>query len=483
MFRNLHIRVIRSVFSNILFILTASFMACSILAYYYDEPIKPFIFSSSITLLTAIVLRPYSNHGSDETNIDRRDAYLTVTLAWIFMSLFGTLPYLLSGSIPAFTNAFFESVSGFSTTGSSILMDIEALPHSILFWRSLTHWIGGIGIIVLVIIVMPALKMGGYQLFSLESSLQEKISPKIKSVGLRLLMIYVGLTIAEVMLLWLGHMSLFESVCHAFGTVATGGFSPKNTSIANYSPYIQYVIMGFMLLAGTNFGIHYHIFKRQLKSIRKNEELRFYYWIIFVLGIILSSVLLVNTHKSIEESFREAFFQVISIVTCTGFASADYLQWPIYGWTLIFLAMFLGGSTGSTAGGIKMVRHLILLKNLKRTFRQSASPNAVIPITLNGNHFSEENNNSVLTFMMVYFLIFLIGSLLMYLTGLDAATSTSSVATCMAGIGPGIGSVGPVSNFAHLTDFGKFVLTAMMILGRLEIYTVLLLFSGNFWRD
>ena len=483
MFRNLHIRVIRSVFSNILFILTASFMVCSILAYAYNEPIKPFILSGSLTLLTAIVLRPYSNHGSDETNIDRRDAYLTVTLAWILMSLFGTLPYLLSDSIPGFTNAFFESASGFSTTGSSILTDIESLPYSILFWRSLTHWIGGIGIIVLVIIVMPALKMGGYQLFTLESSLQEKISPKIKSVGLRLLMIYIGLTLAEIMLLWLGHMSLFESVCHSFGTVATGGFSPKNTSIASYSPYIQYVIMGFMLLAGTNFGIHYHILKRQFKSVRKNEEIRFYYGVIFTMGIILSSILLINMNKSVEESFREAFFQVISIVTCTGFASADYLQWPIYGWTLIFLAMFLGGSTGSTAGGIKMVRHLILLKNLKRTFRQSASSNAVIPITLNGNHFSEENNNSVLTFMMVYFLIFLSGSLLMYLTGLDAATATSSVATCMAGIGPGIGSVGPVSNFAHLTDFGKFVLTAMMILGRLEIYTVLLLFSGNFWRD
>ncbi|HAX95881.1 MAG TPA: potassium transporter [Prolixibacteraceae bacterium] len=483
MFLNIHFQVIRRVFSNILFILTTSFIVCAALAYVFNEPLKPFLLSSVITLLFSILIRPYSGQNNSSPNIDRRVAYLTVTLSWLLMGLAGTLPYLISGSIPNFTNAFFESASGFSTTGSSILTDIEALPRSILFWRSLTHWIGGIGIIVLVIIIMPALKMGGYQLFTLESSLQEKISPKIKSVGLRLLIIYIGLTLAEIILLLLGHMSLFESVCHAFGTIATGGFSPKNSSIASYSPYIQYVIMGFMLLAGINFGIHYHIFKRQFKSIRKNEELRFYLFVIFTLGIILSSILLINKDKSVEESFREAFFQVISIVTCTGFASADYLQWPIYGWTLIFVALFLGGSTGSTAGGIKMARHLILFKNLKRTFRQSASPNAVIPLTLNGNHFSEENNNSVLTFMVVYFLLFLIGSLLMFLTGLDVATATSSVATCMAGIGPGIGTVGPVSNFAHLTDFGKYVLTAMMILGRLEIYTVLLLFSGNFWRD
>ena len=483
MFLNIHFQVIRRVFSNILFILTTSFIVCAALAYVFNEPLKPFLLSSVITLLFSILIRPYSGQDNSSPNIDRRVAYLTVTLSWLLMGLAGTLPYLISGSIPNFTNAFFESASGFSTTGSSILTDIEALPRSILFWRSLTHWIGGIGIIVLVIIIMPALKMGGYQLFTLESSLQEKISPKIKSVGLRLLIIYIGLTLAEIILLLLGHMSLFESVCHAFGTIATGGFSPKNSSIASYSPYIQYVIMGFMLLAGINFGIHYHIFKRQFKSIRKNEELRFYLFVIFTLGIILSSILLINKDKSVEESFREAFFQVISIVTCTGFASADYLQWPIYGWTLIFVALFLGGSTGSTAGGIKMARHLILFKNLKRTFRQSASPNAVIPLTLNGNHFSEENNNSVLTFMVVYFLLFLIGSLLMFLTGLDVATATSSVATCMAGIGPGIGTVGPVSNFAHLTDFGKYVLTAMMILGRLEIYTVLLLFSGNFWRD
>ena len=483
MFRNIHFQVIRKVFSNILFLLTASFLVCAVLAYLFDEALKAFILSGIITLILAVALRPYSDNKVAETNIDRRDAYLTVTLSWILLGLVGTLPYIISGSIPGFINAFFESASGFSTTGSSILIDIEALPRSILFWRSLTHWIGGIGIIVLVIIIMPALKMGGYQLFTLESSLQEKISPKIKSVGLRLLLIYIGLTFAEVILLLLGHMSLFESVCHAFATVATGGFSPKNTSIASYSPYIQYVIMAFMLLAGTNFGIHYHILKRQFRNIRKNEELRFYLATILVLGIILWSILIIDKDKSIEESFREAFFQVISIITCTGFASADYLQWPIYGWTLIFLAMFLGGSTGSTAGGIKMARHLILLKNLRRTFRLSASPKAIIPITLNGNHFSEENNNSVLTFMVVYFLIFLSGSLLMFFTGLDVETATSSVATCMAGIGPGIGTVGPVSNFAHLTDFGKIVLTAMMILGRLEIYTVLLLFSGNFWRD
>ena len=330
---------------------------------------------------------------------------------------------------------------------------------------------------------MPTLQIGGYQLFTLESSLQEKIQPKIKAVGNRLLLIYILLTVAEIILLLAGNMSLFESVCHAFGTVATGGFSPKNSSIIAYSPYIQYVIAIFMFLAGTNFIIHYYLLKRDFKKVRENEELKFYLFIVFLIVAVVTASLYLTMQKPLEESFREAFFQVISIITCTGFASADYLQWPAFAWTIIFFSMFLGGSTGSTAGGIKMVRHLILLKNIKRIFRQLLSPNAIFPIRLNNNVISDETNSSILSFIAFYLLIFLIGSLLLVLLGIDGKTASSSVATCMAGIGPGIGTVGPVSNFAHLPDLGKIILSFLMLVGRLEIYTVILLLSRNFWKN
>lgn len=330
---------------------------------------------------------------------------------------------------------------------------------------------------------MPSLHEGGYQLFTLESSFQDKIQPKIKSVGLRLAYIYITLTVLETLLLLAGGMNLFESVCHAFGTIATGGFSPKNSSIGGYSPYIQYVVMIFMLLSGTNFIIHYYIVKRSFSKLKQNEEFKFYYLVVFIIGITITGVLFLNGGKSFEEAFRESFFQVISIITCTGFATADYLIWPNFAWILIFFSMFFGGSTGSTAGGIKMARHLLVYKNLKRVYRENAHPNAILPLKLNGNIISESTNNSILSFISTYLLIFFIGSVLLLLSGLEEKTATSAVATAMAGIGPGIGTVGPAGNFAHLTDFAKTVLTLLMILGRLEIFTVLVLFTRNFWKE
>ncbi|PKP10770.1 MAG: potassium transporter [Bacteroidetes bacterium HGW-Bacteroidetes-4] len=476
-----NLKIVFKVISRNLFILAASLMLCVGVALYYSESFLPFVWAASISFLLGVILFRFTHNQPNNNTISKKDAYLTVTLSWLFLALIGSLPYLFSQTIPSVVDALFESMSGFTTTGSSILTDIEALPQSILFWRSLTHWIGGIGIIVLVIVVMPTLQIGGYHLFTLESSLQEKIQPRIKSVGNRLLFIYVALTISEVIFLLLGHMSFFDSVCHAFGTVATGGFSPKNTSIAAYSPYIQYVIMLFMLLAGTNFVIHYYMLKRQFAKARKNEELKIYYVIVFSLGIIIAAALYFIMGKPLEESFRESFFQVISIITCTGFASADYLLWPTFAWVLIFLAMFLGGSTGSTAGGIKMARHLLLFKNIRRVFYQMMHPKAILPIRLNNNTLSEELNSSILTFVSLYLIIFIVGSLIMLALGLDAKTAASSVATCMAGIGPGIGSVGPTGNFAHLPEIAKLLLTFLMLVGRLELYTVIMLFTRTFW--
>lgn len=481
MVKIINFKIIFKIISKNLYIMSAALVICAVISFFFSEKFSPFLISSLISFSIGMALHLATRKQSNDIIIQRKEAYLTVTLSWLFISLIGSLPYIFSGAIPSFTNAFFESVSGFTTTGASILTDIEILPKSILLWRSMTHWIGGIGIIVLVIIVLPTLQIGGYHLFTLESSMQEKIQPKIRSVGIRLLMIYVLLTVAEIILLLFGKMNLFESVCHAFGTIATGGFSPKNTSIKDYSPYIQYVIMGFMLLAGTSFVIHYYLIKKNLNKVKNNEEFKFYLLTVFFIGSIITSILIFKLNKPVEESFREGFFQVISIITCTGFITADYLQWPEYAWIIIFFAMFLGGCTGSTAGGIKMVRHLIVIKNLSRVFRHLISPKAILPLRINKKTISEDLNNSILTFISIYFLIFLTGSTLLILMKIDGKTASSAVATCMAGIGPGIGTVGPVGNFAHLPVLAKLILSFLMLVGRLEIYTVLILFTRNFW--
>lgn len=478
----LNFKIISKIISFDLFIISTALFVCIGIASIYSESTSPFIYSDFITLTLGLILLLASRGVDKKKEIHLKDSFFTVTFSWIIMGLVGSLPYIFSGTIPSFIDALFESVSGFTTTGSSILNDIEILPKSILFWRSLTHWIGGIGIIILVIVILPALKVGGYHLFMLESSLQEKIKPRIRQVGNRLLMIYISLTVLETIFLLLGNMNLFESVCHSFGTIATGGFSPKNTSIAGYSPYIQYVIMIFMLLAATNFLIHYYFIKAKFSKIKQNEEFKFFLSVILILGSIITASLFFNMNKPFEEAFREAFFQIISIISCTGFATADYLQWPVFTVLILFFAMFLGGSTGSTAGGIKMVRHLILLKNLNVFFKQLLHPHSVSSLKLNNNRVSNETNNSIMSFISVYLLVFLIGSLLLVIIGVDGKTASSSVATCMAGIGPGIGTVGPVSNFAHLPDLAKVLLTFLMIVGRLEIYTVLVLFTKRYWR-
>ncbi len=478
----LNFRLISKVISFNLFIVGGSFLACIVVALIYAEDITPFVKSALITLGVAFVLW-LGHHGNKQVEeLNRRDAYLTVTISWLLLGFAGTLPYLFSKSIPDFTNALFESVSGFTTTGSSILMDIESLPKSILFWRSLTHWIGGIGIILLVVIILPSLKIGGYHLFTSESSLQDKIKPKIQQVGRRIFLIYINLTIAEIILLMLGKMPLFDSICHAFGTIATGGFSPKNTSIALYSPYIQYVIMIFMFLSGTNFIIHYYLLKRDISRVKENNEFFFYTITTFVIGGLVTAALYFQAHLPFETAFRDAFFQVISIITSTGFASADYLLWPQVAWVLILFSMFLGGSTGSTSGGIKMARYVIFTKTLRNYFWQITHPNAVVPIKINNKVVPHETIYMTLSFMVMYFMVFVVGTITLIILGLDAKTSGSAVATCMAGIGPGIGTVGPVSNFAHLPELGKAILVFIMILGRLEIFTVLVLFRKSFWK-
>lgn len=469
------------ILSTILLIETISYLLCLPVAFIYKESPDPFLWSAAITALLSVIFYLVSNKA-DKNKFSNRDGYLSVTLSWLVFSLLGALPYLISGTIPSFIDAFFESTSGFSTTGSSIITDVEILPYSILFWRSLTHWFGGIGIIVLVIIILPSLRVTGYQLFSLESSMKEKILPKTKSIGFRVLFIYLGLTLAEAILLNLGDMTMFDSICHSFGTIASGSFSTKNNSLLFYSSYSQYIVMIFMFLAGVSQVVYYYLIKFNFKKVRHNEELWFYIIVVVVIGAIASIILLVNSTRTFEESFRDGYFQIISILTTTGYASADYILWPGTAVLLIFLMMFSGGSTGSTSGGIKMARHLIILKNIKNVFIRLNHPKSISFIKLNGKSIAENTNVSILSFVLLYLFLFVIGTIVVVVTGVDPITASSSVATCMAGIGPGLGTIGPMSNFAHIPEVSKVVLSLLMILGRLEIITVFTIFTRTFWR-
>ncbi|HEY5470551.1 MAG TPA: TrkH family potassium uptake protein [Bacteroidales bacterium] len=473
--------LILRILSTILLLETISYLFCLPVAIIYKESLYPFLGSASITLLLSGLFYLISRQA-DRNKFSNRDGYIAVTLSWVIFSLLGTLPYLLSNTIPSFIDAFFESTSGFSTTGSSILTDVEILPYSILFWRSLTHWFGGIGIIMLIIIILPSLRVTGYQLFSLESSMKEKIHPKTKAIAFRILFIYLGLTLAQTILMTFGDMNLFDSICHSLGTVATGGFSTKNTSMMSFSPYSQYIVMIFMFLAGTSQVIYYYLLKFNFKKIKQNEELWFYITVAIIAGALATIILLVNSTRSFEESFREGFFQTISIITCTGYVSADYILWPVPALLLIFLLMFAGGSTGSTSGGIKMARHLVVIKNIKAVFVKLNHPKSITFIKLNGKSVPENANTSILSFVVLYLFIFVLGTIIIVVTGVDPITSASSVATCMAAIGPGLGTVGPMSNFAHLPETSKLVLTLLMIIGRLEIITVFTIFTRTFWK-
>jgi len=469
------------ILSTILLIETISFFFCLPVVLYYHESAVPFLVSGAITLILSAICYLISR-GADSEKFSNRDGFLAVTLSWIIFSVLGSLPYLISGTIPSFINAFFESTSGFSTTGSSIIQNVEALSHSILFWRSLTHWIGGIGMIVILIIILPSIKATGYQLFTLESSMREKIHAKTKAIVFRILFIYLGLTLAEILLLNLGDMNLFDSICHSFSTVATGGFSTKNNSLAHFGSYSQYIVMIFMLLAGTSQVIYYYIVKRNFKKVKQNEELWFYLAVVLIAGTIATIILHINSTQTLEESFREGFFQIISVITCTGLTSSNYLLWPGAALFLIFILMFSGASTGSTGGGIRMARHLIVLKNIKNIFVKLNHPRSISFIKLNGKSLTENTNISILSFVVLYLFLFVLGTVIIVFTGVDPITASSSAATCMAGIGPGLGSVGPLSNFSGLPEAAKVILSLLMIIGRLEIITVFTIFTRVFWK-
>ena len=451
--------------------------------YYGDEPVLTYLWSALITSGSGGLIW-FITKSSRANNINKREGFMLVSLAWIFISLFGTLPFLVSGSIPSFTDAMFETVSGFTTTGASILTDVEVLPQSIHFWRSMTQWIGGMGIIVFSVALLPFLGIGGMQLFAAEmpGGTKDKLHPRITGTAKRLWGIYVLLTLVLIILLMLGGMNFLESICHAFTTMATGGFSTRNASIGGFSPYIQYILTLFMIFAGTNFTMHYFALQGRFRPVWRNEEFRKYFYILGGFTLIIMAVLFSVKRLGFEEAFRESVFQVVSIVTTTGYATADYLAWPGSLWFLIFLLMFVGGMSGSTGGGIKVVRHLMLFKNAGKELKRAIHPQGIIPVRLNHEAVSQDIIFKVMAFFQLYVLIFIFGAMVLSALGLDFESAVGASISCLGNIGPGLGKVGPTGNYAFIPSAGKWFLSLLMVLGRLELFTVLVLTSVSFWK-
>ena len=452
--------------------------------YYNSNDIPALIISGTITSLSGLIIWLFTRK-SDRKELGKREGYIIVTASWLVMSLFGSLPFVIHGSIPNFTDAFFETMSGFTTTGASILTNIEAMPYGLLFWRSLTQWLGGMGIIVLSIAILPILGIGGMQLFMAEvpGPTKDKVHPRVRETAKRLWGIYFILTLAEIILLLIGGMNLFDAITHSFTTMATGGFSPKNSSIAFYtSPFIHYVIILFMFFAGMNFTLHYFALHRNFNFLKDNNEFRFYVAIIIVTTIFVMVIHLPHVDFHFEEAFRQSLFHVVSLTTTTGFITSDFEKWAPFSRMIFFTLLFVGGCAGSTGGSIKVIRHYLLFKNGFLELKRLIHPRAVIPVRVNNKAVPQEIILNVQAFFIFYILLFLFGSIIMSIIGLDFVTALGAVATCLGNVGPGIGTVGPVSNFAHMPEAGKWILSFLMLLGRLELFTVLIIFSSYFWK-
>jgi trk system potassium uptake protein TrkH len=414
-----------------------------------------------------------------------REGFLIVSLAWVMMSFLGSLPFVLSGYVPSFTDGFFETMSGFTTTGASILTDIEALPRSLLFWRSLTHWLGGMGVIALAVALFPFLGAGGFQLFKAESPgpIKDRIVPSTQQTAGILWMIYIGLSVMETVLLIAGGMPGFDAVCVTFGTMATGGFAIKNASIAAYSsPFLQYVIIVFMFLAGTNFTLHYGLLRGRIKEYFANSEFRFYAFIILSALMLITVNVISSGDPFCEDTVRGSLFQTVSIITTTGFITKDYGYWPHFSQMVLVILMVIGACATSTGGGIKNIRVLVLLRSVGAQLKKLLHPSSVVPVKINGRVVSEGTVANVLAFLSLYLLLFIGGVLVILAVGLDIPSSIGAVAASLSNIGPGIGVVGPAENYSAVHPLGKWVLSFLMMIGRLEIFSVVIIFRRSFWR-
>lgn len=476
--------VIFHTLGKLLLLLSLSMAFPLFYAFYFKETKAAYGFLSSILVTSLFGLFLYY-HFQTEDGIGKKEGFVIATLGWVIAAAFGTLPFLFSGTLTNFVDAYFESMAGFTTTGTTILPIIEGNWLSILFWRDQIQWMGGMGIIVLVIAILPALGAGGVQLFKTEvpGPEPEKLKPRIKETAKILYQVYIIFSILQVICLYLTGMSFYDAITHMFGTMATGGFSPKNLSVGYYNNIVyEIIIIAFMLIAGTNFTLLYRVFRGNFKNLFGDREFLFYISIILISIIIITTQLHVYIYKSILTALRYASFQVIAITTTTGFITADFNQWPALSKSILIVLVFMGGCSGSTSGGIKAIRILVLFKKASREFQRILHPHAITPIYIGDRKISDEVSNSISSFFFLYLIIFIFSSLVMASLGLDMVSAMSSAAAALGNGGIGLNLAGPGQNYAFLPPFGKIFLCLCMLLGRLEIYTVLTMLMPGFWK-
>jgi trk system potassium uptake protein TrkH len=481
----LNYRMIGKMSGAILMILAASMIPPSLVSFYYGETLSALSFIYCI--IPMVVLGLLTQRIRLFSHVVRiRDGYAIVALCWLLGSLLGALPFVISGSIPSYIDAFFETVSGFTTTGASILTDIEVLPMGQLFWRSFTHWLGGMGILVFAIALLPALGIGGQQMARAETPgpVLDKITPKMSDSAKILYLIYISITILEVLLLLAGGMSVFDAFVQTFGTMGTGGFSNYNASIAHFnSLYIEIVIGIFMIAAGVNFNLYYDLIKGRWRVFLGDNELRLYLGIIgFSVIVIALNLWFSGTYGSVFQSIRYAFFQTSSIITTTGFASADFDLWPTFSKMILFTLMFIGGCSASTAGSIKVIRILIVAKLIKREMFRRMHPRAVVPVKIDGRPVPSGTVSSIASFVFLYMTLFALGTILISIEDFGFVVSASAVAATLGNVGPGFELVGPVMNYSIFSDASTLLLSFLMLAGRLELFTIILLLSPGFWN-
>lgn len=475
--------IVRVVLGKLVILLALTMVPSFFIALFFKEQsYKAFLITILIVLIigTIMVLIP-----TKSKRIRGQDGLVIVTLGWVLASAFGALPFYISGNIPIYTDAFFETMSGFTTTGATILSDIQALDNGMLFWRSFTHWIGGMGILVVAVAVFPAMGAGGFQIFRAESPgpTAERIVPRIKDTAKILYTTYTVITLTEFVLLMFGGMTPLDAAIHTFGSVGTGGFSNKNQGIGYYdSTYIKIVITAFMIMCGANFSLYYSLSKKKLKNVLANTELRLYLSIISVAAILISIDLIYVMKGSLGDSIVDAFFQVASIITTTGFATVNFDTWPAFSKGILFLLMFIGGMAGSTGGSIKVIRILVLLKLVKVEIQKIIHPRGVISVKVDNKSISHSVLGSITSFFVLYMLIFVFGTLLISIEGYDIVTSSSAVAATLGNVGPGFELVGAANNFGFFSVPSKMLFSLLMLLGRLELFTVVALFFPNFWK-
>ena len=474
-------RMIGYLLGIILLIETVLLCLPMMVALLYGESPFPFLITIGILVLTAllpVLFRPKN------TRIYAKEGFVVVASAWILMSLFGALPFVFSGAIPNFIDAVFETVSGFTTTGASILTAVEGLPYGILFWRSFTHWVGGMGVLVFMLAILPADNGRAMHLLRAEvpGPIKDKLVPKMRQTALILYGIYVCLTVVLVIALLLAKMPFYDALVNAFATAGTGGFSVKNASIGAYNnPAAEWIIGIFMIIFGVNFNVYFLLLVKRAKDIIKNEELRVYL-IIVALATVAITLNTLSYFPTASETVRTAFFQVATIISTTGFATADFNLWPTLSKSILLLLMIVGASAGSTAGGLKVSRVILIFKNVFRNIKQVVCPRSVNVVRQDGEVVSEHTLHATANYLSIYFIIVVLSTVLLSIDGFDIETNLSAVLACVNNIGPGMSVVGPAGNFAGFSYFSKILLTFTMLAGRLELLPILILFSPTLWK-